>query len=75
MPYFLDEFMDTDKVKTLYTKKARFYQWLFIDILGWGKELEVFFRNSDYVSPNLKILDAGCGTGIATKILYSIACL
>jgi cyclopropane fatty-acyl-phospholipid synthase-like methyltransferase len=65
--------METDKVKTLYTKKARFYQWLFIDVLGWGKELEAFFRNSNYLSPSLKILDAGCGTGIVTKILYSIA--
>lgn len=73
MPYFLSEFMETDKVKTLYTKKARFYQWLFIDVLGWGKQLEAFFCNSDHLGPNLKILDAGCGTGIVTKILYSIA--
>jgi cyclopropane fatty-acyl-phospholipid synthase-like methyltransferase len=73
MPYFLGEFMERDKVKTLYGKKARFYQWFLIDILGWGKQLEAFFRNSNYLSPKLKILDAGCGTGIVTKILYSIA--
>jgi ubiquinone/menaquinone biosynthesis C-methylase UbiE len=73
IPYFLDDFMVTDKVKTLYTKKARFYQWFFIDILGWGKQLEAFFRESNYLSPDLKILDAGCGTGIVTKILHSIA--
>lgn len=72
-PYFLDEFMKTDNIRTLYAKKSRFYQWFFIDVLGWGKQLEAFFYNSNYLSPNLKILDAGCGTGIVTKVLYSIA--
>jgi ubiquinone/menaquinone biosynthesis C-methylase UbiE len=65
--------MEKDNVRTLYTKKARFYQWFFIDFLGWGKQLEAFFSNSNYLSPKLKILDAGCGTGIVTRILYSIA--
>jgi ubiquinone/menaquinone biosynthesis C-methylase UbiE len=65
--------MKTYNVRALYAKKSRFYQWFFIDVLGWGKQLEAFFHNSNYLSSNLKILDAGCGTGIVTKILYSIA--
>lgn len=60
-------------MRSLYTKQSRFYQWFFIEVLGWGKQLEAFFHNSNYLSPNLKILDAGCGTGIVTRILYSIA--
>jgi ubiquinone/menaquinone biosynthesis C-methylase UbiE len=65
--------MESKKVRTLYDKRARFYQWLFIEVLGWGKQLEAFFHNSNYISPNLKILDTGCGTGIVTKVLHSIA--
>ena len=57
----------------LYSQRASFYEWLFIDLLGWGKELETFFRNSHYVHPTDKILDAGCGTGIVTRVLYQLA--
>ncbi len=60
-------------VQRLYTEKASLYQRLFIDFLGWGRELEAFFRRSDYLRPNVKILDAGCGTGVVTRILYKLA--
>src|SRR5207253_1040075 len=56
-----------------YTERASFYDRLFIDFLGWGKELHTFFQRSDYLHPNLKILDAGCGTGIITRVLYQLA--
>ncbi len=65
--------INTEKIQNFYTKKARFYEWLFIDLMGWGRKLEIFFRGSNYLFPNLKILDAGCGTGIVTRILYNLA--
>ena len=61
------------EVQELYTERASFYDRFFIDFLGWGRELEAFFRHSDYLRSNLKILDAGCGTGIITKTLNQLA--
>jgi SAM-dependent methyltransferase len=60
-------------VQQLYTKRAAFYDRLFIDFLGWGKELASFFPASDYLHPHTRILDAGCGTGIITRVLYQLA--
>jgi ubiquinone/menaquinone biosynthesis C-methylase UbiE len=62
-----------DKVKQLYSKRAMLYEQLYVDFLGWGKVLEVFFRKSNYLHPTIKVLDAGCGTGIITRTLYKIA--
>lgn len=60
------------EVEQLYSSRARLYEKVFVNKLGWGKELEAFFRGSALVQPSLKILDAGCGTGIVTRILYKI---
>ena len=60
------------EVQELYTERASFYDRFFIDFLGWGRELEAFFRRSDYLRSNMKILDAGCGTGIITKTLNQL---
>jgi SAM-dependent methyltransferase len=62
-----------DAVQKLYTDRGALYQRLFVDFLGWGRELETFFRSADYLRPHLKILDAGCGTGIITRVLYQLA--
>lgn len=64
--------MNTDEVKKLYTKKASLYHYFFIDFLGLGRKLKRFFLASNYLRPHLKILDAGCGTGVVTRILYAI---
>jgi len=60
-------------VQKFYAKRASLYERLFVDFLGWGRELETFFRRSGYIQPDFKILDAGCGTGIVTRILYRLA--
>ncbi len=60
-------------VQALYTERASFYDRLFVDFLGWGKELRSFFQKSDYLHPHTKVLDAGCGTGIITRVLYQLA--
>jgi ubiquinone/menaquinone biosynthesis C-methylase UbiE len=46
---------------------------VFIGCLNWGKELEKFFKKTNYLQSNMKVLDAGCGTGVVTKTLYGIA--
>ncbi|MBI2051253.1 class I SAM-dependent methyltransferase [Candidatus Roizmanbacteria bacterium] len=65
--------MDTSEVQNIYTKKASYYQFLMVDFLGFGMAIEKFFREFNYVGPHFKILDAGCGTGNATRALYTIA--
>ncbi len=66
--------MDTqDPVRKLYTDRGALYQRLFVDLLGWGRQLETFFRKAPYLRPRLKVLDAGCGTGISTQVLYQLA--
>ena len=62
-----------DDTEKLYNNKASFYQKVFIGFLNWGKELDKFFRKNEYLKANMKILDAGCGTGVVTKTLYQIA--
>ena len=62
-----------DSVRKLYTDRGALYQRLFVDFLGWGRELETFFRKANYLRPDLKVLDAGCGTGIITQVLYQLA--
>ncbi len=65
--------MDSDKTERLYTRNARFYERFFIEVLGWERQLDEFFRRSNYLRPHMKILDAGCGTGAVTKVLYSLS--
>lgn len=66
--------MAINEVQELYTKKAPLYHFLFVGFLGLGRGIEKFLRQSDFVQPYFKILDAGCGTGNATRALYTIAC-
>lgn len=65
--------MNSNGVHKLYTKRASLYHFLFVNFLGFGRKIENFLRQSDYVQSHFKILDAGCGTGNATRVLYTIA--
>jgi len=61
------------RVERLYTKRAGLYKLFFIDLLQWEKVLEKFFIENDTLQPGMKILDAGCGTGPVTRVLYGLA--
>ncbi|SDJ17827.1 class I SAM-dependent methyltransferase [Alteribacillus bidgolensis] len=63
---------NSGKVEKLYTKRALTYESLYVNRLGWGKELYTFFRNYNYLKSQLKVLDAGCGTGVITRTLNKI---
>ena len=64
--------MADNSVQTLYTQKAKLYQFFFVDLLQWGKVIETFFQENAYLHPGMKILDAGCGTGSVTRVLYDL---
>ncbi len=59
--------------ENFFNKRASLYQRVFIGLLNWGNQLENFFRKTNYLQPNIKILDAGCGTGAVTETLHQIA--
>jgi ubiquinone/menaquinone biosynthesis C-methylase UbiE len=63
----------SDSAEELYTGKASLYQKVFIGFLHWDKQIANFFKKSSYLQSNIKVLDAGCGTGAVTKNLYQIA--
>ena len=57
----------------LYTERASLYHRVFIDFFRYDKALKRFFLKNDYLSSNMNILDAGCGTGVLTRVLYEIS--
>lgn len=60
-------------MQDLYTQKAKLYQSFFVNFLKWEITLKAFFRDNHYLHSKMKILDAGCGTGSVTKVLYDFA--
>lgn len=59
--------------KALYTAKAALYDFLFVQLIGYGLALRSLFNKLNLLSPDAKVLDAGCGTGLLTKIHYRLA--
>jgi len=64
---------NTKDVQEIYTTKVNLYHHVFFDILKYDRAVHSFFQNSNYVRSQFKILDAGCGSGLITKIVFKIA--
>jgi ubiquinone/menaquinone biosynthesis C-methylase UbiE len=62
-----------DQIQKLYSSRASYYESMFVDFLGWGRELAAFLRRGGYLHHDSQVLDAGCGTGIITRSLYQLA--
>lgn len=56
--------------RTLYSSRTSLYE-LLIRLLGYRRGLTRFFAQADFLRPDLKVLDAGCGTGAATLALHT----
>ena len=54
-------------------KKGTLYHKLFFDILKFDQAVRDFLEQSDYIHSGSRILDAGCGSGLVSKILYEIS--
>jgi SAM-dependent methyltransferase len=57
-------------VRELYTRRADAYQ-IFNAIFRYNQCLQAFFESCGLLKPNLRILDAGCGTGSAAFALLA----
>jgi SAM-dependent methyltransferase len=62
-----------EKAKALYTAKATLYHFLFVQLIGYGLAINSLFNKLNLLGPGMRILDAGCGTGLLTKIHYRLA--
>jgi SAM-dependent methyltransferase len=58
-------------VQNLYTSQVDKYLW-FNTAFRYRHALEAFFEEYDRLGPNLRVLDAGCGTGTATLALMQV---
>ncbi|HXH26644.1 MAG TPA: class I SAM-dependent methyltransferase, partial [Candidatus Acidoferrum sp.] len=57
----------------LYDARSRLYHFIFFTVLRYGSCVESFLKSSNYIRADMKILDAGCGSGLCTKLIYHIA--
>ena len=65
--------IEINKIQKLYTKRAALYHLFFVDFLRGGRRIMDFLRERGYLQSHFRILDAGCGTGNATRALYTIS--
>ncbi len=59
-------------VQKLYTARTGLYH-LFIHIVGYSRAVKKFLIITDYLKQNMRVLDAGCGGGLLTKIMHGVA--
>ncbi len=64
---------NTTEIQELYTKKADLYHKVFFDILKYDKAVQSFFQKENYLRSRIKVLDAGCGSGLITKTRLDIS--
>jgi len=62
--------MKNKDIESLYTRKGKFYHSL-MGFFRYDKGLNAFFQRSNYFHSNMKILDAGCGSGLSTRSMYA----
>jgi 2-polyprenyl-3-methyl-5-hydroxy-6-metoxy-1,4-benzoquinol methylase len=55
----------------IYTSRTRLYH-LFIHFVGYARAVRIFFMRNHCLRNEMRILDAGCGSGLILKILYKI---
>lgn len=69
----IDSMSNTKEIQEIYTKKAGLYHKVFFEILKWDKAVQSFFQKENYMRSRMRVLDAGCGSGLITKILFDIS--
>jgi ubiquinone/menaquinone biosynthesis C-methylase UbiE len=73
--------MEYDKLaQHIYTTRITMYHWFIHYMVGYAQGVKKYFvkssvlpKGAPYLQPGTKVLDAGCGSGLVTNILYNIA--
>jgi ubiquinone/menaquinone biosynthesis C-methylase UbiE len=52
----------------LYSRRADTYTW-FVSFFRYPQGIRAYFLRAPFLQPGLRVLDAGCGSGIATLAL------
>jgi ubiquinone/menaquinone biosynthesis C-methylase UbiE len=60
-------------IESLYTKRNSLYHFIFFTLLGYDRRVEDFLYASIRLHEGMRILDAGCGSGLCTKKLIQLA--
>ena len=58
-------------VQEIYTERIGLYHNVFDTILRYRYGIEAFYKKQDYIRPDMKILDAGCGSGNQTIAIHN----
>ena len=61
------------RVQKFFTDRARLYDAIFLGLFRYGDGLRAFFWRTRYLRSEMKILDAGCGSGAVTRAMYAVA--
>ncbi len=59
--------------RKLFNKRAPIYDFLFRKLIDFAPVFRDFFYDRDLLTSDMKVLDAGAGTGLLTRVLYPMA--
>lgn len=62
-----------NEVSRFFTRRAALYDAFLVRFLTYGAGMRVLLARSVKLEPGKRILDAGCGTGLLTRSLWSVA--
>jgi len=62
-----------ERASALYGAKAKLYEVLFVSLIGYGAAIRSYLKGRVGLTSGMKVLDAGCGTGLLTRCLWARA--
>jgi len=62
-----------EKTHSFFTKRAKFYDFAFFKLSPFMPLVRAILIDRNVLTSNMKVLDAGTGTGHLTRILYTLA--
>jgi cyclopropane fatty-acyl-phospholipid synthase-like methyltransferase len=67
------ERLAVEKTREFFSRRAPFYDFAFFKISPFMQVVRSLLMDRDVLKSNMKLLDAGTGTGLVTRVLHSLA--